>query len=397
MSAPLASPEPSGDDLARLRAAGYATVVIAGHLVIDDIPYVTTTKAVRRGRLVSTLQLHNDVVQPPDTHVVMFAGETPCDEHGTPLTKIINASGRQQLAERLFIDHTLSSKPNEGYPNYFAKMTAYIEMISGPAAAIDPAATPRTFSLHPSGDTDNEVFKYLDTASSRAGIRAVADRLALKKVVIIGLGGTGAHVLDLLAKTHIREIHLYDADYFGQHNAFRAPGPISPTELELQLTKVELYARRYGAMRDGIVAHPYHVDAGTVGELSDADFVFICIDSGPSRRLIVEALETYDRSFIDVGMGLESFDGRIDGMLRITASTPARREHVRDRHRIPFDDGADDEYAHNIQIVDLNALNANLAVIRFKQIVGFYHDSADHHFSVFTVNDLNLINEDGPT
>jgi hypothetical protein len=31
-------------------------------------------------------------------------------------------------------------------------------------------------------------------------------------------------VLDFTAKTHVKEIHLFDGDTFFQHNAFRAPG-----------------------------------------------------------------------------------------------------------------------------------------------------------------------------
>ena len=34
----------------------------------------------------------------------------------------------------------------------------------------------------------------------------------------------------------------------------------------------------------------------------------------------------------------------------------------------------DDEYATNIQIADLNALNALMAVIKWKKLSGFYQD-----------------------
>ena len=50
-------------------------------------------------------------------------------------------------------------------------------------------------------DEDDGVFLYVDTFSSRAGITELNSLLALEKVVIIGLGGTGAHLLDALAKT----------------------------------------------------------------------------------------------------------------------------------------------------------------------------------------------------
>jgi ThiF family len=50
------------------------------------------------------------------------------------------------------------------------------------------------------------------------------DKLRLSRVVIVGLGGSGSHILDLIAKTRVRQIDLYDGDHFRRHNAFRSPG-----------------------------------------------------------------------------------------------------------------------------------------------------------------------------
>ncbi|WP_318271316.1 ThiF family adenylyltransferase [Sphingobacterium cellulitidis] len=46
-------------------------------------------------------------------------------------------------------------------------------------------------------------------------------KLERQKIAIIGLGGTGAYILDMVAKTPVKEIHLFDGDSFDQHNAFR--------------------------------------------------------------------------------------------------------------------------------------------------------------------------------
>ncbi len=43
-------------------------------------------------------------------------------------------------------------------------------------------------------------------------------------MAIIGVGGTGSYILDLIAKTSVKEIHLFDGDTFDSHNAFRSPG-----------------------------------------------------------------------------------------------------------------------------------------------------------------------------
>jgi hypothetical protein len=81
--------------------------------------------------------------------------------------------------------------------------------------------------------------------------------------------------------------------------------------------------------------------------------------------------------------------------LRVTTSTSQKREHVRKKDRIPFSDGdGNDEYSRNIQIADLNALNAALAVVKWKKLSGFYRDLEHEHFSTYTIDGHTLINED---
>jgi hypothetical protein len=178
--------------------------------------------------------------------------------------------------------------PPAGYPDYYAKMTAYANMISGRAQAIDPNATARL--LVPVKMTESEpVFRYLDTASTRAQISLITGKLALLKVAIVGVGGTGAYVLDLIAKTPVSEIHLFDGDTFYAHNAFRAPGAASVEDLDAMPSKAEYHRDRYAAMRRGIIAHPYHIDESNIGELQDTTFVFLTMDPGPGKKLIVES------------------------------------------------------------------------------------------------------------
>ena len=51
-------------------------------------------------------------------------------------------------------------------------------------------------------------------------------------------------------------------------------------------------------------------------------------------------------------------------------------------------------YAKNIQIADLNALNAALAVIRWKKYFGVYIDLGHEHHANFALNGNVIINED---
>ena len=69
-------------------------------------------------------------------------------------------------------------------------------------------------------------------------------------IAIIGLGGTGAYVLDFLVKTPVRKFgHLTDP--FHVHNAFRSPGKLEPSELGKP--KAEVYLSRYENFRTGTI------------------------------------------------------------------------------------------------------------------------------------------------
>lgn len=384
-------------DLKRLRDEGYHIEISAGYLLVKDVPYVNANRQVKRGILVSELSLAGDVTTAPNTHVAMFAGEYPCHKDGSRISQIENQSARRELGQNLTIDHTFSSKPTSGgYKDYYEKMTTYVAIISSQAEAISDV-TAKTFPIIVPDAEENSVFNYVDTASSRVGIGAITQRLELRKIGIIGVGGTGSYVLDLVAKTPVREIHLFDGDKFSQHNAFRSPGAPSLEDLAKHPSKVAFFKDVYSRMHRGIVAHDHNIDASNVHELTGLDFVFICLDRGDVKKLIVEKLEALAIPFIDVGMGVQEVDGSLLGVLRTTTSTAKLRDHVRNKSRIPFSNGDEkNEYSTNIQIADLNALNAALAVVRWKKLFSFYVDLENEHHSTYATSGNFLTNEDHP-
>jgi hypothetical protein len=336
----------------------------------------------------------NDVAIKPSTHVINFAGEHPCHKDGTPIVQLGGGAGTQLLAD-IEVHRSFSNKPGpEGYPDYYEKITTYVKVISSPAQSIDQSVTAQNYSLIQTSE-DDSVFNYLDTASSRAGIDQVMKKLEIAKLAIIGVGGTGSYVLDLVAKTPVKEIHLFDGDKFLQHNAFRSPGAPSGEELDKQPFKVEYLAQVYSQMRRNIFAHVGHIDESNIDSLREMSFVFICVDKGPVKKLIIEKLEEWGISFIDVGMGIEKYETGLTGVLRVTTSNPEYRKHVRER--ISFeDDDPEGVYHQNIQVADLNALNAALAVIKWKKLLGFYHDLENEHNSTYSI-DCNMLTSEEKT
>ncbi|BCP55832.1 hypothetical protein K32_44490 [Kaistia sp. 32K] len=379
-------------DLKQLRDEGYVVVQRGGYLVMDQVPYVNASRQVKMGKLISSLTMAGDRTCPPDTHVMFFDGEYPCHADGSPISAIMHQSVTSELGHGLTSRHSFSSKPSEGYPDYYKKMTAYASILAGPAAVLQPGLSPRVFQVPE--DQATSVFHYTETASDRAGIGALAERLEGEKIGIIGLGGTGGYILDQTAKAPVDQIHLFDSDTFLQHNAFRAPGAPSIDQLRTAAPKVEYFASIYSRMHKGIVPHAVDIDANNVHLLEGITFAFLSMDAGDAKRTVIAKLEAMGVPFIDVGMGLELVDGSLGGILRVTASTPAKRNHVHNG-RISFHSApADAVYATNIQVADLNMLNAALAVMKWKKLRGFYRDLENEHHSTFTTDGNMLLNED---
>jgi hypothetical protein len=299
------------------------------------------------------------------------------------------------MADGVVADCQFSQKPSpEGYANYYHKVVTYINMVAGHAQVLQPEATATTFRPVAT-DEEDSVFRYLDTASSRAGITEHTDKLALEKVAIVGLGGTGAYLLDLLAKLPIAELHLYDEDVFATHNAFRAPGAASIEELNAGQLKVEYHASRYEPLRLGIYPHSVYVTGDNVDELLAMNFVFLSMDANEHKKLIVDRLSESQLPFIDTGIGIVNDAAGLGGLLRVTSSLPGKRAHIEDGQLISYAVGDADEYESNIQVAELNAMAAGLAVIAFKKKFGFYRDEEHEMHMLYAIDGNYIVNRYG--
>ncbi len=374
------------EDLQRLVEAGYELEVRSGHLVLHRIPYVTGGRIVKYGRLVCPLV----ETGPPPDHTMFFAGEYPCDNTGAPIEALRNSSSRVELAEGLWVDHYFSARPVGGtYLDYYHKMTHYAQVIGRCARRIEPTAVDRAGQLVLSEDP-KDPFVFMETASSRAGITRLSERLSGDKIGIVGLGGTGSYILDYVSKTRVSEIHLFDGDRFQQHNAFRAPGSTTTDELKSRPTKAQLYSERYAKMRKGVVAHECYVDADNVDLLNDLDFVFVAVDDNETRGWLLSALDRMGIPFVDVGMGIERTDEKLLGIVRTSFCEKLNSSDAQ-RGECGLPDVG--EYERNVQIVELNALNAALAVIRWKKHREFYLDLGNEGRSTYTIDGNHMSNK----
>ena len=381
-------------DLQKLRADGYfVQIVDEKFLVLREVPYVNGKRQAALGTLVAALELAGDITHKPlKDHQVFFEGDYPCDAQGVKLA--LGGEGRRrEIGPGLFVQHHFSQKPEGGYTDYHHKMTTYHAMLAAPAGVVDPSIRPRQFAA-PADDDPDSIFEYPDTASGRNGTATLAAIFKDEILAIIGLGGTGAYILDKVAKTPVRQIRLFDADEFLNHNAYRAPGAAALDELREAPLKVQYFKRMYARMHRGIVSHPVKLGRANVHLLDGTTFAFIAMDDGPEKLAVIEKLEAMSAPFIDVGMGLQLDEElSLGGILRTTVSTPARRDVVRKRVSFaPKEAGG--VYETNIQVADLNSLNADLAVIKWKKLRSYYRDLERELHCSYTTDGNLLLNSD---
>ena len=386
------------EDILRLVEKGVAVAFDGAHMIVRDVPYLDSERKLQWGTIVSKLVFVDQLRIIQDDHQIFFAGGVPHEIDGTPIKNL--AGGPHTLAlgatsSDVLVQRSFSNKPvaTGKFENFFDKIESYVALISGPAMSLH-GASPYTFRTQ-EDSAQHSVFKFHDTLTSRAELSDLAKKFENDVIGIVGLGGTGAYLLDFLVKTPVREIRAFDLDPYHVHNAFRSPGKLD--EDELGRSKAEVYASRYSNFRHGLTVNGRFIDASCAEDFDGVTFAFVCVDKGSSRADIFDLLIAKGIPFIDVGMGLSrNKDGALKGMVRTTYFSVDDAERMRDEELVETGDGADNLYKTNIQISELNALNASLAVILYKQLRGFYVAQESHYHLLFDLLDLKIVGSSFP-
>lgn len=378
------------EDISRLKNEDYCVEIVNSNLVVNGIPYVNKDRNILFGTIYCPLTLSGEMLLPPVDHTVRFVGEHPCDRFGNENNSYVNSPQINQLSEKIIGQFYFSSKPDSGnYLDYYTKMKRYIELLSAPAKSIDPSVSAKKFDYNEY--CEESVFKYPDTNSARAGISTVTDRIKNQKIAIVGLGGTGSYVLDFVCKTPVKQISLFDGDDLLNHNAYRTPGAISLEELKERPSKVAYLKQKYSCFREGIIEYNFFLDETNVALLEGHDFVFLAIDNPNAKKVIIDYLLTSKIPFVDLGMGISVVDNSLRGTIRKTLITPDNQKHL---GKIAMEKTNDNGvYSQNIQIAELNAMNAILGVITWKKLYGFYLSDDIYRNTTFILDEEVLSNE----
>ena len=374
------SPFAADPSTSRLLAEDYCLSFEGDHLIVERVPYVTTAKVVAYGRLALPVIFSGDIVQDgAGDHRIWWIGEHPCDEMGQPLAGPSPES--HAITPELVASFMISSKPKGTgtFTSTYDKIVSYVRVISHPAKAVDPSvtATPGAGWTEVPSDLP---FVYPDTGTARAGLAEFNERFRGHRIGIIGLGGTGSYILDHVSKTWVDTIDLFDGDVFDNHNAFRAPGAADIEDLKERPNKAEYFARQFSRMHRGITPHPFHITTENLDQLGDCTFVFLAAGESEDKSAILSWLRTRRIPAIEVGMGIRDEDGHLSGLLAVVNHFPDKPEQA-----VAAATGLANDYDRNIQVSDLNCLNAVLAVGNWKKHLSYYASAEEADETVYKV------------
>jgi hypothetical protein len=380
------------DAICRLLDKGYALRYDSEYLVVRDIPYLDAQKALQVGAIVTKLVFVDKVHVQQQDHQIFFAGSVPYGLDGQPIPNLGGGPTPLTLDKPdVVVERSFSNKPPSGsFPDFFAKIEHYLNLVGGPAMSLH-GFTPFTFRVDHDVVADS-VFKFRDTLTSRAEIGDLAALFKNEVIAIIGLGGTGCYVLDFMVKTPVEEIRGFDGDFYHVHNAFRSPGHLD--ESDLGLSKATVYTRRYDNFRENLKLEKKYIDNSSAADLESVTFAFVCVDKGSARAEIFDLLIRMGIPFIDVGMGLNRNERALAGMLRATYYPADKAAQIRDMQLAELADHPDDVYRAQVQISELNAMNACLAVMRYKQLRGFYFEKQAPFHMLFDIAELKLFRQE---
>ena len=391
MCFPLVAPDGSLD---RLREAGRRFAVRENYLVMA-VPYLNANGELRRGFIADPINFLTETeIGRPGNHQMYFVGEEPYDLSGTSLVSVLGGGANQTQifdghSSSFYFSHKLQTREgqNRDYISVAEKFEQHYRMIAAPAVYRFPDAEGAFLDVDFGADMITP-FCFPDAFSAHAELNGLNASLRPLTVGLIGLGATGAYVLDFVTKTPVKRVRMFDDDRYFVKNAYRSPG--TSTSTDFKKYKVDLYAERYSTFRMDVVPHPERITRENCGLVEDCDFIFVCVDKAASRAAIAEILLELGKPFIDVGLGVNRLSGLLDGGLRATLVDEHTRDQVLANATLPVGEDADDLYDKNVQIAELNALNAALAVIMFKMRYGYFLAADPIYNVLMSFNKLKL-------
>lgn len=137
------------------------------------------------------------------------------------------------------------------------------------------------------------------------GVLGVAGQLKLlcSSVAVVGCGGLGGVIIEILSRVGIGRLILIDGDSFSENNLNRQ---LLSSEKVIGRLKVEIAAERIALLNSAIriVNYPVMLEDKNIREiLAEADMAVDALDNNPSRKMLYETCSEMDIPVIHGAVG----------------------------------------------------------------------------------------------
>ena len=265
---------------------------------------------------------------------------------------------------------TISIKRDDGeYRDAWEALKTYINAIYGgfrTSSQAGPVQVERPYTFPIVGEKSHEEVEWLDLVRG-------------DKIALLGLGGVGSWIADLLIKADVSELHAWDADLIEDKNILRMPGAVNPEWIGkpkatwLEETYRQIHPRVYG--------HPEKVSEQNVNKiLTDTTFGFVAVDNDEGREIACDALAEAGVPFVDVGLSLDWRYGQVTASVRVITAYP---HHETWRKAIPKVGRSGQQLYGRLELPDISAMAAGWAVQSWRKLRGQMAQTEAHECMVY--------------
>ncbi len=151
------------------------------------------------------------------------------------------------------------------------------------------------------------------------------DKLRSTRVLIIGAGGLGSHVVQQLAYLGVGRLAVVDPDVLDATNRNRLVGAWAADPLGMP--KVAIAQRLVAAIDPEIevIAHQRHLRDGVVEqETGSTDWIFGCVDNDGARLLLTQRCAEVRKPYVDLASEIFVSEGQTDWGGRVSVAMSGR-------------------------------------------------------------------------
>ena len=212
--------------------------------------------------------------------------------------------------------------------------------------------------------------------------------VAQERVAIVGLGGVGAWIADVVVKADPQKVHGWDYDCIEPKNILRMPGGLDPN-LWIGKPKADWFQDTYSLLHTGVHGHNVKVAPENVQEVIEkATFAFVAVDDGHDRAMVCDALADAGIPFVVVGLSLVRREKRVKVSMRIVTAHVGVSSW---RQAIPqVGQAGQDDYG-SLDVPHVYAMAASWAIQSWRKVRGQFWQEEREECLVYRASDQSLI------